>query len=344
MKEHKKFTKIGKLSTAVNTLKHQLQFIDLTEDGTAIYDRGIELPTIELHGTVKVHGTNAAVQQLPDGTLLYQSRSKYVTLEDDNCGFASWAYTHHDQLLEVLKHYRAVFSVGDNSILTIFGEWAGTGVQPTVAISQHAKSFYIFSALESQGLTDRYLDMTSIGHVDNPDVNIYNLWNTDMFPVFRAQLDLDNPKLVQNHLISLTDKVEEECPVAKYFGYSGIGEGIVWINNEYEFRVKIKGDKHAGKSKVYKTNIVDLEKLTTVDAFVERFVDIERLEQGYAMMTELGHTNEPVTVPAFIRWVIGDVNTEESDTLQASNLTPKDVNPAISKKAAKWYIRRLEQL
>jgi hypothetical protein len=41
------------------------------------------------------------------------------------------------------------------------------------------------------------------------------------------EIDFNMPQLVQNQLSEITIAVEEECPVAKAFGFSGIGEGIV---------------------------------------------------------------------------------------------------------------------
>lgn len=340
--EMKKFSKISKLSTAVNELRQQHQFVGFSEDGTPIYDKNIKLPTVKLFGTVKLHGTNAGVQQLPDGTLKFQSRTNYITIENDNYGFAFWASTKGNELTEIFEHYRNKFNISDDSTLTIYGEWAGKGIQKNVAISEHEKSFFIFAIKESSE-EDIYLDMSSVEHKDNPVSGIYNLWDQTKFPAYAVYLDLNNPELIQNDLIKITEDIEEECPVAKYLGYSGIGEGAVWVNSTSEFRVKIKGDKHAGKSKVRKTNIVDLEKLNSLNEFVERFVDIERLEQGWRMMTELGHKNEPQTTGTFIRWLINDIISEEADTLQASGLEPKDVNSSISRVASKWYLDELDK-
>lgn len=340
----KSFSKIGKLSTAVKQVIDRYQFVGLDDGCNPVYDRGVILPSIKLFGTVKLHGTNAAIQQIPDGSLRYQSRTRYITTESDNHGFAFWASTKGNELTEIIEHYRNVFNISDDSILTIYGEWAGKGIQKNVAISEHEKSFYIFAIKESSEEGDVYLNMSSVEHKDSPSNGIYNLWDKSKFPIYEVLLDLNNPKLIQNDLIKITDSVEEECPVAKYLGYSGIGEGVVWVNDNSEFRVKIKGDKHAGKSKVQKTNIVDLEKLSSVNDFVERFVDLERLEQGFNMMIELGYINEPKTTGTFIRWLINDIISEEFDALQVSGIEPKDVNSSISRVASKWYLDKLSNL
>jgi hypothetical protein len=68
------------------------------------------------------------------------------------------------------------------------------------------------------------------------------------------------PQLVQNTLSELTMAVEEECPVAKAFGFSGVG--IVWsVNvNGTIHRFKVKGELHSS-SKVKTLASVDVEKL-----------------------------------------------------------------------------------
>lgn len=67
--------------------------------------------------TEKIDGTNAAVHVLPDGTVAAQSRTRLITPEDDNFGFAKYVRTNADELAEAL---------GEG---THFGEWWGSGIQ-----------------------------------------------------------------------------------------------------------------------------------------------------------------------------------------------------------------------
>lgn len=298
---------------------------------------------------VLIHNSNAAVAQNPEGKLQFQSRTNIITPEKDNAGFAFWASQCTDELSKMINFYRKQYEIDESHTVVVYGEWAGQGIQKNVGISELPKAFYIFSIavitdnLENEN-SNFYLDMSKEFHWVNKEARIFNLWDKEMFPVYEIEMDLNNPKLVQNDLIKITDDIEEECPVAKAFGVSGIGEGAVWVDSTNEFRVKIKGDKHAGKSKVHKTNIVDLEKMNSVSEFIERFVDIERLEQGWNMMTELGHALEPKTTGHFVRWIINDVISEESDTLMESGLEPKDVNSSMGKKAGKYFMDRLDKI
>ena len=66
--------------------------------------------------TEKLDGTNAQVVVFEDGTVRAGSRSRWITPEDDNFGFAAWVRHHEDELrnLGVGRH---------------FGEWWGKGIQ-----------------------------------------------------------------------------------------------------------------------------------------------------------------------------------------------------------------------
>ena len=66
--------------------------------------------------TEKIDGTNAQVTVTENGDVLAGSRNRWVTVENDNFGFAAWVASNADAL-------RAL-GVG-----THFGEWWGAGVQ-----------------------------------------------------------------------------------------------------------------------------------------------------------------------------------------------------------------------
>ncbi len=80
--------------------------------------------------TEKLDGTNASVYIGEDGTFLAGSRTRWITPEDDNFGFARWANEHRDELL-LLGH-------GHH-----FGEWWGAGVQRGYGLKE--KRFSLFN-------------------------------------------------------------------------------------------------------------------------------------------------------------------------------------------------------
>lgn len=80
--------------------------------------------------TEKIDGTNACIVISPDGELLCQSRSRFITPENDNYGFAGWAYSNKEELLKLGEGYH-------------FGEWWGLGIQRGYA--QTEKKFSLFN-------------------------------------------------------------------------------------------------------------------------------------------------------------------------------------------------------
>lgn len=81
--------------------------------------------------TEKIDGTNAQVLITADGRVVAGSRSKYITPESDNAGFAKWVKAHEEEL-------RTGLGVGRH-----FGEWWGQGIQRTYGLKE--KRFSLFN-------------------------------------------------------------------------------------------------------------------------------------------------------------------------------------------------------
>jgi len=80
--------------------------------------------------TEKIDGTNAQIYIGEDGEFLVGSRRRWITPEDDNYGFARWAYFNKEQLMEL--------GVGSH-----FGEWWGQGIQRNYGLKE--KRFSLFN-------------------------------------------------------------------------------------------------------------------------------------------------------------------------------------------------------
>lgn len=80
--------------------------------------------------TEKIDGTNAAIVIDEDGNVAAQSRTRLITPEDDNFGFAAWVLEHHMELFEKLGpgHH--------------FGEWWGRGIQRGYGLSERRFSLF----------------------------------------------------------------------------------------------------------------------------------------------------------------------------------------------------------
>ena len=299
------------------------------------YHYGENIPeSLNFTGTVKVHGTNASVIIDAKGFHFPQSKNNIIDLDNDNCGFARWSMGKA-MLFTSIRNTLIKYSDISNKTIVIYGEWAGKGIQKRVAVCDVDKFFYIFGVKVINGDSHYWLkDYPLLTSRDNRVVDsreVY-LWN--------MEIDFNNPAEFQNQLIEITNNVEKECPVGKYFGVEGIGEGVVWeyITDEGEmFYFKVKGEKHS-ISKVKKLASVDVEKLESIKEFVSYSVTENRLNQAFNDVCN----NEPDRkfLGAFIKWVSSDINKEESDVLLENNLTMKDVGSLLSKTARTWFFAK----
>ena len=86
--------------------------------------------------TEKIDGTNGCIYIGDDGEFLVGSRTRWITPNNDNHGFARWAYEHKEELLKL--------GPGRH-----FGEWWGQGIQRGYGLKE--KRFSLFN-------TSRWLD------------------------------------------------------------------------------------------------------------------------------------------------------------------------------------------
>jgi hypothetical protein len=82
--------------------------------------------------TEKIDGTNAQLLITEDGQLLTGSRTRWITPQDDNFGFAAWAQAHKEELMKL--------GVGRH-----FGEWWGSGIQRGYGLAKGEKRLSLFN-------------------------------------------------------------------------------------------------------------------------------------------------------------------------------------------------------
>ena len=80
--------------------------------------------------TEKIDGTNGCIYIGKDGEFLVGSRSRWITPENDNFGFAAWAYANREELMKL--------GVGRH-----FGEWWGQGINRGYGLTE--KRFSLFN-------------------------------------------------------------------------------------------------------------------------------------------------------------------------------------------------------
>jgi len=335
-----KFPKIRQFRDVVKHVKSKTDFKGVDENGHAIYEHTEQYPTIRFDGTVKLHGTNSAIVFDENGKIHVQSRSRIINVQNDNAGFAAFVAGLPDDLFHP-----------STKNLAVFGEWCGNGIQKNVGINELDKMFVIFAIKDL--IKDEFIDIKSAvkeGLSSNSKIlnslNEHRIFYINQFPSFSIDIDFNCPEVAQQKLAEYTDMVEKECPVSKYFGVSGIGEGIVWNNSEDQssaFKFKVKGQKHS-VSKVKTLAAVDIEKINSVKEFVDITVTQQRLEQGIEVLKERGLPITRKSTSEYLRWVFNDIISEEIDVLTGNGLCAKDVGAAISNAARPYWFKCADAL
>jgi hypothetical protein len=82
--------------------------------------------------TEKIDGTNGCIFNGADGEFLVGSRTRWITPEQDNYGFARWAYEHKEELQLLGEGYH-------------YGEWWGSGIQRGYGLVKGDKRFSLFN-------------------------------------------------------------------------------------------------------------------------------------------------------------------------------------------------------
>jgi len=341
MTEMIKFGSIGQFRNTIRDVK------DYVARQNEINGTSGTLPTLEFRGSVKLHGTNCSWNYSADsGTFTPQSRNRVLSVGDDNAGFAKYCEDNRESintLFNTLTGFVDVNNKIDNII--VYGEWVGPGIQKGVAISSiPTKSFFVFSVkyIFKNGSVEEYPGTifgvtNALSLIQVPDA--YSI--TD-FPEWRIVIDFNEPDVVQNELIKITEDVEAECPVALVFGVSGIGEGVVWthyLEDGSTLRFKVKGEKHS-ISKVKTLAAVDIEEINNIKEFVDSVLTESRLMQGIEYLKEMNHKIDETSTGHYVKWVVSDVFKEEMDTINENGLDSKKVGKHLSNGARKWFFEK----
>lgn len=344
MKKFCSFPDIGQYRNIVRTITDRGQYLGKDENGDPIFDRARPLEKIKFSGTVKNHGINTGVTINKEGQIWAQSRSDIITPQKDNAGFA--AFVEKNESI-----FRSLFSKIDfksYDYVTIFGEWAGKGIQKGVAICNFDKFFIVFDLKrsyedESRGPND-YAHETEIKEIKYLENRIFNVYD---FPTYEIEIDFNQPGLVQNDIIELTKAVEAECPVGKQLGFSGTGEGIVFRYKAPDgevYRFKSKGELHAGKSKVKVLKEVNTEELRKIEELAQTVTPVWRLAQMLEQTFRLnnGGKLDRTKLGDYIKAVIADIQKEDSDIITESGLELKDIGKRVSDIAKRYFFEQEE--
>lgn len=300
------------------------------------------LTSVPYVGYPKIHGTNASLLFVSPEQIIPLSKNNALSIGADNAGFAAWSQLHLSKLLEFAETIQLACTHIQYPFV-VSGEWAGEGIQRGVAVNEVPKFFAIFGVGNYDGESYQWLNFKYFKHLHNHDIRLFNIAE---FGEWHVEIDSVAPDLARNELVDITVAVEQECPAGKYFGVSGVGEGVVWqpdytedfLPRMSETWFKVKGEKHSA-SKVKKLATVNPEKVASVKEFVEYAVTENRLQQAL-VETKVTSVQE---MSVFLKWLAGDVIKEESDTLVQSGLVWKDVQGSVVNKARTFLMQHLDK-
>lgn len=330
--KHIKYPSIEQFRSVIREVHQRNSYRGIDEKGEPIYAQGVKPPVIKARGTVKLHGTNAGVCSCND-EIWAMSRKNVITTIKDNAGFAFFIEKNKNWFKDTFDKIRSMHKISQNTEVTLYGEWAGEGVQKNVAISGAPKSFYIFGLKAG----DVWLDATNIRCKER---RIYNVFD---YTTFEVEIDFERPDIAQNKIHEMVMNVEKECPIAKEeHGISGIGEGIVFsfMFKDKFFIFKAKGDLHAGKSKVKTIKQVDSARESAKHELVLKLTPNWRLAQGLEEMFGVGWSAVDLDrkkLGDYLRWVINDIHKEDMDLIIESGFEPKEINSLASTKAREYF-------
>lgn len=326
---------------------------------SAVDDQPIKLPTLKFTGTVKLHGTNAAIGYQRDIGYWYQSRNRVLTRNNDNAGVFECMYplseTFFSDHCPTLQQYSE-----QGSTVIIYGEWCGSNIQgaANVAITGLKKIFVIFKVKiinqveatqrNKTNVEERYktspngywLDPEEWKDIKWHEQSIYNIFD---FPTYEIDINFNNPESSQDILTQMTDTVERQCPVGAYFNRSGCGEGIVWTEwkeTHGTLLFKVKGRQHRI---INSKTLVPIRPVvcTSAQDFIEYSCTINRMEQAYNCIYEELRSIEKKDFNRFVRWLTEDIIKEEKDTMDIAHVDAKNLTHLITNKTQKWFNYRL---
>ncbi len=313
--EFRKWQKIGQFHNTRKSINERIDY-------QRINGEEVEVPRVTYRGKVKLDGTNAAIR-IAGGVVGAQSRTRMISVDDDNYGFARFVQEVQDWAL-------AVGSGSGAGDVAIYGEWCGSGIQKRCSVSKCEKMFVVFAvALDDRRISAPGALRDFLG--DKP-ANVYVLdWQGDAIVVdYGCEDSVDK---AVNAMCAEVARVEACDPwVREHFGHEGIGEGLVYyptlveraasMPDDMDLLFKAKGEKHENVKQL-KPVLKDPEVVASIAAFVTKFVTEDRMQQGLA---EIGcSTPSMKDTGTFLKWIGNDVRSESADELEVAGLVWSDV-------------------
>ncbi|KAF8858357.1 hypothetical protein BDZ45DRAFT_726004 [Acephala macrosclerotiorum] len=337
------FPKIGKLDEFIEKYKYYLKHqLDPTKE---------KPPTIKLTGSVKLHGTHADLVIYHNDEIRLQSRNRLsLDVERDNYDCAKHILPKKQQILRLRDEYAARYrelngkaSIEKEHPIIIAGEWIGPSIQKSVALADLPRRMFV---ILGANINNSWVPDDKYTNIHNEEHGFYNISRAGFY---HEELSINNEDEERQKLMKLTLDVEKECPFAKTFGISGVGEGIVWkavhpLGAQSRFWFKTKGPLHRvsntdNLTKDQKTMFADARK--KAKAFAEASVGEMRLEQAWDYLGEMGKERNKSAAPEFIKWLCDDVEVEEKAKIDEMGVNRKLLKAIIGVIGSEWYFKRI---
>lgn len=348
-----KYHKILQFTNVVRNISRAAAFDGLNDDGEPIYNEGKPKPKLTFIGTTKLHGSNAGITYTPSGGIVAMKRSALIGIDNLSAHFGFNTFvqvTNKDYFTNLLSRLWNLYCK-DGDQITLFGEWAGEGIQKSVGISKLPKAFYVFGckARNIETNEDTWIDIRpniesdpmAIFTFDQPDI-----YNIHKFQTWEIEIDFNKPKLSQNKLIEITEQVEKDCPVSrqllgKDYVEELVGEGVVWeaFYEGEKYIFKVKGAKHS-ISEVKKLANVDPEVVKSIYEFADYACTPNRINQGIQEV----EAKEKKDTPDLLRWVANDIISEEQLALKENSLEWKQVAKVCSQRVREHFFKIVDEI
>lgn len=338
---HIPMPKIPQFRNIKKLITHIARFEGNDENDKPIYNDN-RLPILQAYGTVKLHGTFAGVSYNTVDGCYAESKNRILTPLSDNAEFSMFLKANYKNFLNLINNVMHTHSINtEENTISIFGEWAGKKIQAGVGISEIDRKFFIFGVKITPNDEEKssYWVASNIFNLKKYD----NIYHIKEFKTFTADIDFNETDISEIDFKKMVDEVEKECPVAKHFGISGIGEGIVFTLyfNGTKFRFKVKGKKH------YIGCIVKKQKAKSVDQqlvfdVVQKITEM-RLEQMVNESFDVINGGEICIegMGNYLRAVKEDILAEDIDIIIDAGLTMKNINKRLHEVARDYLMEKL---
>lgn len=302
----------------------------------------------------KLHGSNIGlVYDVEKNSWHLQSRNKPISVDDDLHGAAKFLQNDLKSVLEIWSEEFQKESVErDSRFFAVYGEIVGKGIQKGTAINTvDGKYFYPFH----------------VSVVENPDASNYKFFERivragseadasgylNMFLIPDAIYHLDSFSIGNQHLFSskiheLAANTSDICPVAKYLGVYGKGEGVV-VRPEHDFydafAFKAVGDDFRERVSQRRTPKLqsqeDLEEFQDASTFATECCQTARFEKAIAYMEEMGYDIVPQNTKVFLQRVCSDIIEEEGIP---QGVSERMLNKVVCSISSRWYKNYLQEI